>query len=333
MSSAGLCIGINYPGTSNSLFGCVNDAWMASKAAQYHLGINDIEMLTDDVSSDGQSKTSDCTKKQIEQALQRLVTKAKNGASIVFLHYSGHGTYTSDNGKEESDRRDEQILASDGAIRDDQLYNDFVAKLPATTTLIAVMDCCHSGTILDLPFLWKTDPVLQCTRENESVPLCRAIAVSGCKDRQYSADAYNRDEKRAEGAMSGALYRLLAKLTKSDILNDTIASLVVDLHTSLIDSGFHQKPQVSATHPISSTLTVSDWLKQPKQQSSVKIEKPKPQISSVKPLQSANYISNSYYFWNTTEKPTEYGDVSNPMWWSLPQNWGPLTSFSSTSWW
>ena len=43
-----------------------------------------------------------------------------------------------------------------GVIIDDQLHLALVRPLPAGCRLTAVFDCCHSGTVLDLPYIYNT---------------------------------------------------------------------------------------------------------------------------------------------------------------------------------
>lgn len=44
-----------------------------------------------------------------------------------------------------------------GMIRDDNLFETLVAPLPKGSVLTSVMDCCHSGTVLDLPYTFLAD--------------------------------------------------------------------------------------------------------------------------------------------------------------------------------
>merc|ERR1712188_64209 len=46
---------------------------------------------------------------------------------------------------------------SAGQITDDQLFEMLVKPLPKGVTMTVIMDCCHSGTGMDLSFIHKID--------------------------------------------------------------------------------------------------------------------------------------------------------------------------------
>ena len=48
-----------------------------------------------------------------------------------------------------------------GIILDDELHAILVAPLPPGVRLFAIMDCCHSGTALDLPYIYSSEGVLK----------------------------------------------------------------------------------------------------------------------------------------------------------------------------
>eukprot|EP00956_Cyclotella_meneghiniana_P042386 scaffold248441_cov63-Cyclotella_meneghiniana.AAC.1 len=90
---------------------------------------------------------------------------------IIYSHYTqtavsvtkiGHGTKLRDDDHgEEADGYDEALcprdFASAGMIRDDDLYDILVKGCPAGVHMVSLMDCCHSGTIMDLPYVFKAD--------------------------------------------------------------------------------------------------------------------------------------------------------------------------------
>ena len=60
-----------------------------------------------------------------------------------------------------ADGYDETLVPLDyqqaGQIRDDDLFTTLVGAMPRGVQLTCVMDCCHSGTVLDLPFQFVAD--------------------------------------------------------------------------------------------------------------------------------------------------------------------------------
>jgi hypothetical protein len=150
------------------------------------------------------------TKQNILNSFNTLVDKATNEQfSELWLSYSGHGTYMTDLDGDETDNRDEVICPVDystaGIITDDYIYNNFVCKLPQTTTLFSLMDCCHSGTMFDLPCLYTTSFVVN---NSNNKHVANIISISGCRDDQTSADAYVNNDYT--GAMTWSFLNALA---------------------------------------------------------------------------------------------------------------------------
>lgn len=81
-------------------------------------------------------------------------------ANRFFFHYSGHGGQAKDEDGDEDDGHDETIYPVDheeaGVIVDDEMHAILVHPLPAGCRLTAIMDCCHSGSALDLPYIYST---------------------------------------------------------------------------------------------------------------------------------------------------------------------------------
>ncbi|KAJ3556726.1 hypothetical protein NP233_g11913 [Leucocoprinus birnbaumii] len=153
-----LCIGINYTGQERALRGCINDAnnvrrWLI----KYHgFKSEDIVLLTDDTSN----RRHLPTRQNLIDAMKWLVRSAKPHDSL-FFHYSGHGGQIEDQDGDEADGFDEVIFPLDykdkGMIVDDELHDIMVSPLPTGCRLTALFDSCHSGTVLDLPYIYSCE--------------------------------------------------------------------------------------------------------------------------------------------------------------------------------
>lgn len=153
-----LCIGINYIGQRNELAGCINDAQNIRDFLIRQFGYNsdDIVMLTDDQRDPRGIPTGE----NIRRAMQWLVNGASENDSL-FFHYSGHGGQTKDLDGDEDDGYDEVIYPVDfdqnGHIVDDEMHAVMVRPLPPGCRLTAIFDSCHSGSALDLPYIYSTE--------------------------------------------------------------------------------------------------------------------------------------------------------------------------------
>ncbi|KAF9259602.1 kinase-like protein [Marasmius fiardii PR-910] len=96
---------------------------------------------------------------QIEE-MRNLVKGAAPGARL-FFHYSGHATQVHDKNNKEEDGMDECIVPCDCVgspedpklIRNDVLKKILVDSLPTGSHLVAIFDCTHSASLLDLEHL------------------------------------------------------------------------------------------------------------------------------------------------------------------------------------
>ncbi|CAB9513837.1 Metacaspase-1 [Seminavis robusta] len=146
-------VGINYHGQKGELRGCHNDVFNMYNYIQESYGFQDedITILVDDEDHPPPTKAA------MIAAYQNVVRQSQAGDAI-FLHYSGHGTKMRDQNGDEDDGYDEALVPLDfqtaGMIRDDDLYDIIVKGLPAGVHVVALMDCCHSGTVLDLPYVF-----------------------------------------------------------------------------------------------------------------------------------------------------------------------------------
>mmetsp|Transcript_3968 Transcript_3968/g.5697 ORF Transcript_3968/g.5697 Transcript_3968/m.5697 type:complete len:245 (-) Transcript_3968:51-785(-) len=149
------------------------------------------------------------------RAMRWLVQGARAGDSL-FFHYSGHGGSVEDKSPEtdEVDGMDETIVPVDfrsaGQIVDDEIHSILVASLPEGVRLTAIMDCCHSETVFDLPFTYTIDGRLKVKEiDNRKMAIKNAISagfgfLKGNKAKAISdgknAIQYALKRKKADGS-------------------------------------------------------------------------------------------------------------------------------------
>ncbi len=278
-------IGINYTGTGSQLSGCINDAnniknFLVTKC---NYSYNDIYMLIDD------GVGTRPTKENILKSFDTLVAKATSeGCNELWLSYSGHGSYVSDANGDEADRRDETICPVDyesaGFIIDDLIYSRLAVRLPAGVTLFSLMDCCHSGTIFDLPYIYDT---VKKVNNSNSAHKANIISISGCKDTQTSADAFI-DNKYA-GAMTWSFLTALAN-AKYDI---NVLALTNSMRT-LLKNNYTQVPMLAVS-------TESEYNKKIMQIGIFKADPPTKQIS-FEMTGNLYYANSSWNVWSETKQ-------------------------------
>lgn len=165
-----LFIGINYYGQKGELRGCINDVHNIKQFLTSNFRIDEVLVLTDDQ----QDPKNIPTRKNILAAFKWLRNGAKAGDSLI-LHYSGHGGSVKDTDGDEEDGMDETLIPVDyqkaGHIVDDDVHAVLCRGLPKGVRLTAIMDCCHSESILDLPYVYTVNGELQIieTSKNEGI--------------------------------------------------------------------------------------------------------------------------------------------------------------------
>eukprot|EP00667_Euglena_gracilis_P007749 EG_transcript_7825 len=270
-------VGINYFGTSGELRGCINDVHNMINFIEpygFHNTPESMIVLTDDQRNGGRPPTA----QNIRSAIQWLTAGAQPG-DMFFFHYSGHGVQVPDLDGDEADGMDEAICPVDysraGFIVDDELFELLVRPLPQGSRLTCIMDCCHSGTVLDLPFVfngtegmvgriakpnsdWKRmfSDFYYGDRPDEptdKLAMADVLLISGCKDRQTSADVGNVSHAFGQvaliggpgGALTNALISVLTRKT-----HITYAEVMTGLRDELRATGFSQVPQLSSSQPL-----------------------------------------------------------------------------------
>jgi hypothetical protein len=227
-----LLIGVNYINTAYELSGCIDDTTRMKTLLTSH-GFTDCKVLTD-------LTAVKATKFNILNELKKMLVGAKQG-DVLFLHFSGHGSYTYDRNNDESDGRDEMIISCDiQVILDDELKAIIKTHLPREVTIVGLFDSCHSGTILDLKFLYLDSNNYDNYTENNKVAECQGnvIMISGCMDAQTSAEAFINN--KPQGALT---WSFIDSITKKQ--NSSWRELLKTMRDTLKTGGYDQIPQLS----------------------------------------------------------------------------------------
>lgn len=250
-SKKALLMGLNYTGTSQALSGCENDVKnIKNFLLEKGYASENIRVMTEDCKPEDRP-----TKANILKAIETLL-KNSNEDCEYFVHYSGHGSYTRDRSRDEEDGRDETICPLDynkaGFITDDQLRKCMVERLNGAK-LIALFDCCHSATILDLRYNYS----VQClSNDNTSYSIItnkrspkvnsNVTLISGCVDSSYSADAFIRSKKEYRGALTHCFletFRVIEEHKKET----TYKRVFKGISTIMKNAKFTQIPQLSTS--------------------------------------------------------------------------------------
>lgn len=198
-----LLIGINYNDTVHQLNGCIQDTNSVSSFLESK-GYLDIKKLTDETEIKP-------TRENIMNELSNILKNSEDG-DLIFIYYSGHGSYVLDKNNDELDRRDEVIVPLDfNVILDDELKSIINNNMKQNTNVIAIFDCCNSGTALDLRYQClerlNYDNITE-NLKNEETP-GNVIFISGCRDEQVSVELII--DGKTQGAMTWSLLNVLNK--------------------------------------------------------------------------------------------------------------------------
>jgi hypothetical protein len=245
MSKKALFVGINYFGTPAQLAGCINDVLNISQLLIEKCGLKteNCNFLTDD------KPNAMPTRANILAGFNWLLQGAKAGDSL-FFHFSGHGTQVMDRNRDELDGRDECLVPCDyikaGFILDDDIYSLLCARVPRGVNLFCILDCCHSGTGMDLIYNYislGTRDSLQIGSRRSVLP-GNIIMLSGCRDDQYSMDAVELNYKTGSWQQQGALSYAFLEIVKQ---NQTLPlfQFIRNIRSLLASKRYSQIPQLS----------------------------------------------------------------------------------------
>ncbi|KAF8296371.1 putative metacaspase [Trypanosoma cruzi] len=253
-----LFIGINYYGTSAELSGCCNDVKQIIATLQRkRIPIDEMSILVDERGFPGANGLP--TRDNIVRYMAWLVGGAKPG-DVLFMHYSGHGTHT--RATSDTEEKFDQCLApvdfsTNGCILDNDIFRILLSGLPQGVRLTVLFDCCHSGSMLDLPYTFVGSRSLSRSVAGHMQRIRKGndcagdvLMISGCADEQTSADVSNAATcgtctSGAGGAVTQCLAYTILKFS-----NLSYQDMLIATRDMLRRKGFTQVPQLSASKPI-----------------------------------------------------------------------------------
>lgn len=155
-----LLIGINYLGTGHELKGCHQDIDNIAEFLSYRGYTNDhrSRVILSDILGVPYNSPYFPTGHNILAAMDWLVSEPN---CTLFLHYSGHGAQIRDEHGNSRTGLEDTIVPIDfernGQINSTLLHQHLVTFMAPGCTLFIIMDCCHSGSAVELPYVYRSD--------------------------------------------------------------------------------------------------------------------------------------------------------------------------------
>ena len=240
-----ILIGIDYIANPEHLLkGCINDIIVIRNMLidAYDYDASDIIIMRDD-SGDFMSPT----RTNILHQLELLFSQSENLEEIWF-HYSGHGSQL-----QSQNREMKQIIIpcnyqEEGVIQDTELLQ-LIQQIVTPCRAIMVFDCCHSGTICDMPWTFEytnTNYMETHTLVTHTNPIEMSnpniYVFSGCRDNQKSSDSINTLDQSI-GAFSNAFVESL----RASRHNISVMDLYKNACIFLLKNGYSQNPVLSSS--------------------------------------------------------------------------------------
>ncbi|KAL3538658.1 hypothetical protein ACH5RR_002024 [Cinchona calisaya] len=248
-----LLCGVSYKNRKFKLKGTMQDVTNMANLLidKFNFPTNAILVLAEYMSYEPPSKNN------ILRALEWLVKDIKSGDSLVF-YFSGHGLRQPEFEGDELDGFDEAICPLDfetaGLIIDNDINKLIVRPLKKDIMLHAIIDACHSGTVLDLTHVydrnngrWKDNyPPSGALKGTDGG---QAICFSACEDHEEATDTSALSpEKTMSGAMTYTFIKSI--MEKQEIsyrgILDSMHNVIEEVNISqrkfrLLNWVFHRK--------------------------------------------------------------------------------------------
>ena len=249
---AAVIFAINYTNTSAALKGCINDGNRTKDHVSHY---EHVEMLSDNTAT----KPTRANMLAKMENLARMSTS--EGYTNFVIHYSGHGVSVADRNGDEGDHKDEAWYSIDKQLILDDEIRAILNKFSPWSTVMLIVDACHSGTGCDLPLKYLCSETMV-ERENDTAPICNVLMFSGCMDDQTSADLTvtratgSQIERTSAGAMTDSLY---TTLDDPNLETQTIFQLRDKMHNYMRTKNLDQRPQISSSRPLAADTKLSDY--------------------------------------------------------------------------
>ena len=117
------------------------------------------------------------------------------------IYFIGHGTQTKDKNGDEKDGKDECLVFKDKLVVDDEI-SEIVNEKNTCKKLTLISDCCHSGSIYDIP------------------PRSDIITISACNDSQTAKQDWINH--KGNGVFSYYFWKYLPESNDGKILKEKI---------------------------------------------------------------------------------------------------------------
>ncbi|KAI0267549.1 peptidase C14, caspase domain-containing protein [Russula aff. rugulosa BPL654] len=260
-----LVIGINYsqhPDRDFESRDCTADAYEMANFLRTNLGFaaHDIRVMTDEMGNPWDIPN----KANILRAMQELVSDPQPGDSF-FLYFSGHGVQIKDMDGDEDDGLDECICAVDyfgddpnptentpGLVVDDVIHDILVRPLPQGCRLAALFDSCHSGTALDLPYVYDSNGVVKPFGHPKMLRVLREKASNA----EVVSLCASMDNQRAQEVHRGGGALRCAFIYSMKKFNNALShkELIWSVREYMEEYSIPQRPQLSISHEINTNL-------------------------------------------------------------------------------
>ena len=270
MKKKALIIGLEYPGSSQELDGCYSDALLIKRTIMnknvYGFNEDDIIILEDRTERNREKYLG--SRNNIIKTFKNIIDSEPD---FFFFYSACHGIRSYDRNGDENpiginsknikyyngSGKDSCIVTSEkngtDQIRDDE-FKIIMNQFKSTTNILTILDCCHSGTMLDLPYI---NLIKKSNRSNKfknkyyCIPSKfkankiepNIICISGARDKQYTYESMKNGVSHGHFTYSMCNFMQKYELNKISIKNFVL------LVTNKLNN-VKQIPVITSSYPL-----------------------------------------------------------------------------------